>query len=193
MRNGNGNGNGGDIGHYEGLVFKTSVMYEGPLAMEREDIQQILRITVWRAITSYEPIRDERRSIETFVFWCVRNQIKDLVKSKTRRDRHGRQVYIEDLDGELGGRDDKRRGDDDVRLPDSLTAVEREVIGFLYLGYRQTEIAALLECPRREIERRVRMVRRKLADWRPASEPDAPAEVVELEAEVRRAVRRVAA
>jgi hypothetical protein len=38
-----------DLGRYEGLVFRTATMYESRLGMEREDIQQVLRICVWRA------------------------------------------------------------------------------------------------------------------------------------------------
>jgi predicted DNA-binding protein (UPF0251 family) len=100
-----------NLGRYEGLVFRTSTMYEGRLGMEREDLQQILRL-------------------------CV--------------------------------------------------------VAYLYLGYRQTEIATMMSCPRREIERRVRSIRRKMADWRP-SLTMGNGEVVELEAQVKRGIRRVAA
>jgi RNA polymerase sigma factor (sigma-70 family) len=179
-----------NLGRYEGLVFRTSTMYEGRLGMEREDLQQILRLCVWRAATSYEVSRDERGSIDTFVFWCLRNQIKDLVKAKIRRDRHGRQVYIEDLDDELRQEDEAER--DGVPLPKTLSGSEREVVAYLYLGYRQTEIATMMSCPRREIERRVRSIRRKMADWRP-SLTMGNGEVVELEAQVKRGIRRVAA
>jgi len=179
-----------DLGRYEGLVFRTATMYESRLGMEREDIQQVLRICVWRATSAYEVSRDDRRSIDTFVFWCVRNQIKDLVKSKVRRDRHGRQVYIEDLADEPSHEEDS--DPDGVPLPSSLSAVEREVVAYLYLGYRQTEIAVMIGCQRREVERRVRSIRHKMADWRP-SLTMGNGEVVELEAQVKRGVRRVAA
>lgn len=190
-----------DLAPYEGLVYKTAEMYERLLGYEREDLQQVLRLRVFIAIKAFDP-RRSTIPIERFVFGAIRNQIKDLVKAKTRRDRHGAQVYIEDYRSDyLGGSTafdaehlstlDLHQRDESVILPETLTQDEREVIALLYVGYRQTEIAALLECQRRDIERRVRDIKRKLVDWQPSASGDA--EIIELESRVRRVLQRAAA
>jgi RNA polymerase sigma factor (sigma-70 family) len=189
-----------DLGRYKGLVYKTSQMYADLLGWEREDLQQVLLTRVWLAIAAYDPKRSALPE-ERFVFSCLRNQIKDMVKSKTRRDKHGRQVYIADLTSN-GDQDFSDRFEfehlselpeerEALALPETLTPEEREVIALLYVGYRQTEIAIILTCQRRDIERRVRTIRRKLVDWRPSATGDA--DIIELEARVRRVLQRAAA
>jgi RNA polymerase sigma factor (sigma-70 family) len=206
-----------ELADFEGLVFKTASMYERLLGYEREDLQQVLRLRVWIAIEAYDGDRSDQ-PLDKFVFGCVRNQIRDLVKSKTRKDRcHAcngsgcevcagrgriveRESYIEDHTAAPNDRFEAahlshievHEHDEQVVLPIEVTSYEREVIGLLYVGYRQTEIADLLGCQRRDIERSVRIIRRKLADWHPGNE-SGEAEVIELEAHVRRALARAAA
>lgn len=158
---------------FEGLVFRTAQMYERRLRVEREDLQQVLRIKVWMAIRAYDP-RKSRTSLESFVFSCVRNQIKDLVKSRMRRVQHGVEYFIDDLFTEDWARERFEHAylsvDDEaeeVLIPSTLTRDERSMIGLLYVGFSQVEIAEIMEVPRNEVTQRMTSIREKMADWRP--------------------------
>jgi RNA polymerase sigma factor (sigma-70 family) len=69
---------------YAGLVFSTARLYVGVVEDEFEDIQQILWIKVWKARAAYNPDRSSM-SEKNYVFSCVKNQCKDLVKQSARR------------------------------------------------------------------------------------------------------------
>jgi RNA polymerase sigma factor (sigma-70 family) len=157
---------------YEGLVHKTASLYVAYVEEEFEDIVSILRIKVWRALQSYDPSRSSMPP-ERYVFSCVKNQCKDLVKRK-RRD----ELFLADLVEE--GADFEVRylqadasqvfsaiEEDDLTLPSTLSQREREIVGLLYLDFSQTEAAARLGLRRNEMERAVKVIRQKMADWRP--------------------------
>jgi RNA polymerase sigma factor (sigma-70 family) len=174
---------------YEGLVFSTARMYAGRLRVEEDDLQQVLRLRIWKALEAYDP-RRSRVIEESFVFTCVRNQIKDLVKARIRRDNAKpgwmpdevpgiREVYIEDQQPGWEIPVEEQEGDE-VLLPSTLTANERQVVALLYVGFSQAEIAVLMTVPPREVWAHVRVIREKMADWRPTS-PDA--QVVHLATE----------
>lgn len=173
-----------EIGFYEGLIFKTASMYAGFLEEDFEDVAQILRIKAWRALMAF----DSRRSslpVERYVFSCVKNQCKDLVKKRRRNE-----LYIEDYAGtnDVGGGDVTSRFearylssdegqhfahvDGPPLIPSTLTSFEREVVALLYLDYSQKEAAEMLGVRRNEMERAVRSVRDKMADWRPSPSDD---------------------
>lgn len=169
---------------YEGLIFSTARRYSIFVEEDLEDIQQILRVKVFRALESYDgskalPRTDGRSPRDAYVFQCVRNQAKDLLKKKPRHE-----TYIDDVgladDGE--GRDwfegafgvatthDEVYGqieDDDLVVPNTLTDLERRVICLLYAGYRQSEVARSLSLVKRDMERAMRSIRLKMEDWRP--------------------------
>jgi RNA polymerase sigma factor (sigma-70 family) len=215
---------------YEGLVCSTASMYQRLVGVELEDLQQILRVRVWRAIEAHDADRVNGPTLDSFVFTCVSNQVIDLMKAKLRREPcvcgHGRirhehlkacghrgcecseyrgmkTSYIEEIapDSSLelpGARDRFEMAHlseaayelDDVALPTSLNVMERSIVGLLYVGYRQVEIAEMLGVQRRDVERGMRSLRAKLADWRPSA--TGQGELIQLEVRVRRAVQRAA-
>lgn len=159
---------------YEGLVRKTAGMTFPLVEDEYEDIVQILRLKCWRALESYDPAR-ATQTVQGYVFMCVRNQVKDLMKKK-RRD----ELYIED---QRGAGDDHfdalylidDQGYEGVEaelplIPNSLSDLERRVLALLYEGYKQREVALRLAVPRGEVERAVKAIRIKMGDWRPTSQ-----------------------
>lgn len=174
-----------DIAYYERLIFKTASMYVSYVEEDFDDIQQVLRIKVWRALEAYDA-RRSKMPVDRFVFSCVKNQCKDLVKKKRRN-----LVYLEDVGHE--GRDGEvvrdafearyltsdahkhfgRVEDAAPLIPSTLTAVEREVLALLYLDFTQKEAQVMLGVSRNDMERAVRGIRDKMADWRPTA-PEEP-------------------
>lgn len=158
---------------YEGLIHKTASLYVAYVQEEFEDIVSILRIKAWRALQSYDSTRSSMPP-ERYVFSCVKNQCKDLVKRK-RRD----ELFLADLveDGSPGFEARYLQADasqvfaaveeDDMILPPTLSQLEREIVGLLYLDFSQKEAAGLLGLRRNEMERAVKLIRQKLGDWRP--------------------------
>lgn len=183
--------------HYEGLVFTTAQrLVRSGVEEGLEDIQQILRIRVWKAICAYSPEKARGMTRDAYVFMCVRDGAKDAGKRKRRGE-----LFIEDvaptpLVGEQSGESPRDRfehrylstdhdqvyGDvdeGDVHLPNTLSERERAVLRLMRDHYKQTEIADVLHVTKREVESAVRSIRAKLADWRPSREI-APAETPEL-------------
>jgi RNA polymerase sigma factor (sigma-70 family) len=173
---------------YEGLIRCTAARY-APILDEHDfdDVQQVLRLKVWRALAAYDP----RRSSQTeqgFVFSCVTNQVKDLLKSSSRRNeaRGGRQLYIEEErqvgpDGASSTKFDTDYMsvtedevyavvlDERVKLPSTVNQFERRVIALLLLDFNQTEIAAKLCVTRTKVRAAQAEIQVKMADWRPSS------------------------
>lgn len=179
-----------DIQRYEGLIFKTATLYEGKVeGMDLDDLRQVFRIKVWRALQSYNP---ERSSLPEgrFVFGCLVNQGKDLLRRKRRGV-----LFIEDIapatDVENGPRDrfeehylslnpDEVFGlieREETVVPNTLTGVERRVVCLLYANYKKSEIARALDLSRREMNAAIDGIHLKMADWKPA--PSEDEEVVE--------------
>lgn len=162
-----------DISFYEGLCRKTASLYVGFVQEDYDDIVQVLRITVWRANVSYDRSRS-KMTRERYIFMCVKNRCKDLV-----RKRHRPEVFLEDLAPhedspvewmlQLATSHEQTFGDveDELTMPSTLTATERHIIGLLYADRTQKETAAALGLTRAEMERAVKVIRQKMADWRP--------------------------
>lgn len=158
-----------EIPYYEGLIHKTAGMYARFIQEDYDDIVSILRIKVWWALEYYDPARS-RQPVDRFVFSCVKNQVKDLLKRK-RRD----EVYLEDqpesitdhhcVDADVVFQDIEREL---PGIPNTLTGVEREVLVRLYLSLTQREVSADLGLTRSEMEKTMRSLRTKMADWEPS-------------------------
>ena len=58
-------------------------MYAPHVQEEYEDIVSVLRIKVWRALCAFDPARSSM-PVQRYVFSCVKNQAKDLVKKRRR-------------------------------------------------------------------------------------------------------------
>lgn len=183
-----------DIGHYEGLVHSTAVRYAPILADEElDDIKQLLRIKVWKSRLAYSPSRVTQateRAEERWVFSCLANYVKDLLKQQSRLNerRGGGQVYIEDQS--TGGSSQQRLDrfelanglvvDDDqvyavveeekVELPSTLTLLEQRIVALLLLGeFTQPEMAALLGVSVQRVKKGQAAIREKMLDWRPSA------------------------
>lgn len=193
------------VAAFEGLIFSTAARYAPFLDDDADDVQQLLRMAVWKALKAFDPkratraatTREERKEItENFVFSCVRNRVKDILQAQDRRNiARGGMVQSVDakLDSELAGsfeRDyfsdsDERVfasvDDSDFELPSSLTERERQVVRLLTLDFSRSEVARLLAIPERRVRTTLDSVRVKMADWKPspslrlASETDTPA------------------
>lgn len=197
-----------DHRHYEGLVISTTRLYADRLRVEAEDLEQLLRFRVWLALRSFNERRSQPRQPdavrsprETFVFLCVRNQIKDLTKSRMRKDSAMREVYLEDMAAPeaVQYRYEARhhaqvadRLDEVVVLPATLSPDERRVLALVYLDFSLAETARVLGIPARVVGQRMASVRQKMADWAPdRHEPGA--QVVQLASEAWAVLEAVAA
>jgi RNA polymerase sigma factor (sigma-70 family) len=168
------------LAFYEGLVRRTAAIYCPRIDDEYEDVVAILRVKVWRSLNAYDPSRS-RLPVERYVFSCVANQVKDLLKRKRRHE-----VYIDDVsrttvDGDelmpaymqefLSIGHDEVFGDVEAELPEfpeSLSELEREVVVRLYLDNNHRRIAVELNVTRMEIDRTVDSIRVKMAEQYPA-------------------------
>lgn len=161
-----------EIAFYEGLVRKTASLVAPYVQEEYDDIVAILRIKVWRALEAFDPAR-ARQPIQGYVFMCVTNQKKDLLKRKRRQE-----VPLGD-DYDVTVDSDQVYADvEDVApvIPSTLTGFERRVVALLYVGYTERQAARELGVTRTILERSLDEVRTKMADWRPPTE--APAALI---------------
>jgi RNA polymerase sigma factor (sigma-70 family) len=168
-----------DVRRYEGLVRATANRIAPFVEMSVEDVEQRLRIKVWRALSTFNP--SHGRAEDQYVLSCVFNEKKDILALRRRGEGS--------LDALITPEDRKRnRGDafeeqylsvaadqvyasveeDDLCLPSTLTRDELQVVIRLYAQRYQTEIALELGLSKGEMEKAMRSIRQKLADWRPS-------------------------
>ena len=126
-----------DIRDYEGLVISTAALLVDDCDEDFEDIAQILRITVHRAILSYDTGK-ARQTIQKYVFQCVFNRRKDI-GSRRRRPEVSLDARLE-REHEDGGQHTEARylryedtnyalaEDEPVRLPSTLDELEVRII-----------------------------------------------------------------
>jgi DNA-directed RNA polymerase specialized sigma24 family protein len=192
------------LGSYEGLIFRTAqelrkplfLRREGkvsvlpPVQMEHEDIEQVLRIKLWRALRAFQPERmrkrgETRREAEQrYVFMCLTDQGKDLRKRRRVTDLYIEDVAPADMDADTAGVQSRDRfeqrylssseeevygdvEDPGFTMPATLTQLELEVVVLLAGNWKQAEVARKLSIEKREMEKLMRSVRAKLADWKP--------------------------
>lgn len=162
---------------YEGLIYKHSLRILGKVDFDLDDIRQVYRMKAWYAINKWDPARS-RMTLDAFVFGCLKNAEKDLLKRK----RHG-EVFIADQSARSRRTCEPRATHEDIfgdvdegrpLVPNTLTAVELHVVVLLYRGYFQTEIAPKLGLAKTEMEATMRSIRAKMEDWRPNGEAPAP-------------------
>jgi RNA polymerase sigma factor (sigma-70 family) len=172
--------NAHEIGFYEGLIRKTAAIYTPRVDDDYDDVLAVLRVKVWRSLAAYDPSRS-RLPVERYVFSCVANQVKDLLKRKRRTE-----VYISDMSrttvsgeelGDAFAQDYMSVGHDQVyadveaelfEIPDTLTELEREIVVRLYLDSNHRRIAVELSLTRKEMDETVESIRLKLAERFPA-------------------------
>jgi DNA-directed RNA polymerase specialized sigma24 family protein len=181
--------------HYEGLIFVVAQTLIGKgVEMEMEDVQQILRIKTYRSLERFQVERIRRRdesaaeARDRYIRMVLIDQGKDLLKRRRRGELHIEDLVATSPQADSGGLESRDWFDekylssshDDVYreveaesfdLPATLTPLERRLVLFLYRDYKQSEAGRLLGLDKREIERAMRSIRLKLADWKPDSEP----------------------
>lgn len=171
-----------DPASYEGLVFSTAARYAPILDDDLEDIQQILRVKVWKSLNAFDSART-KLGVESWVFSCLKNQVKDLLKSQTRRNaaRQGRQLYTEEVASDLTAKFEARYlslsadeiygcvEDEEVTLPATLTDSERAYVYLLLMDFSPAEIAVTLAVTRNRVRHLRESVQLKMADWRPST------------------------
>jgi hypothetical protein len=178
------------LAHYEGLVYVAArQLVERGVEMELEDIQQVLRLKTFRSLLTFKAERIQRsgeareKARDRYVRMVLIDQGKDLLKRPRRRVLH-----IEDLvkirratQREAASRDwfdekylsedhDDVFGEveaDELLLPSTLTQLERRIVTLLVGDFKQSEAGRQLGLDKREIEKLMRSIRLKMADWSP--------------------------
>lgn len=192
-----------ELALYEGLIFRHSTRLESVVEDDLDDIRQFYRVKAWRALESFDQARfpaftcrrpcsdGERCPRCRYVFMCLKNGEKDLLKKRRINhsfiEDHMPTVTAADGDGQKRGHgfEDRYLSTDaelvyacveDTRplLPNTLTRVEVRVVVLLYRDYRQSEVASEMGMAKGEVQRTIRSIKTKMADWRPGAGP-APA------------------
>lgn len=183
-----------DLADYEGLVKTTARMFAAQVGREEHDLEQELRIRVWRACESYDPAK-ATTSLRSYVYSAVCNKCKDFKRDasreKKRRERYEVGfVHTEDMvfghsDDEPLAKQDRLEElfhhvehsavyggvDDRFTLPAGVTERECEVLLLLTLDMTMAEIVVRLGITRGEATGCLASLRLKFADWAPAASP----------------------
>lgn len=179
---------------YEGLVLATARLVVALSEEDIEDVEQLLRIKAWQALRAYDPAKS-RTSRDKYVFMCVRDRAKDVMKKKHRGELHIEDLRAPDERGNhtmrsdsfdarylCSTRDENYAVVEDDALPIAgLDGLEQAIVSLLLTGdFIHAELADRLDVSRAEIRRALKSIRCKLRD-----EPD-PAPVVALPVERRK-------
>lgn len=175
---------------FEGLVLTTARMFATQVGWEEDDMAQMLRLKVWKAVASFDPSRG--LSLERHVFGAITNRIKDFKRDAARevkrRDRYGVMfLHIEDMRSAYDDRNVSRQEAFDARynfaerdevygvieegkfvLPAGVTDREASVLVLLMHELSKTEIALRLGIPKPVVYECIDALRQKFADWAPA-------------------------
>jgi DNA-directed RNA polymerase specialized sigma24 family protein len=178
---------------FEGLVHATARMFAAQLHREEDDLEQELRVRVWRAVDSFDGKKSPRKDKEAlgrYVYSAIANKIKDYkrdaAREARRRERYGVSFcHIEDT-FTLGTEDPCQRFDElynyvdreDVYgrvengpfvLPAGVTELESHVLLLMMLDLNKPQIAIRLTVSRAEVEVCVVALREKFRDWKPSN------------------------
>lgn len=158
-------------------------MIVGSVEDDFDDIVQVLYLKCWKAMRAYDPTRS-RMTMRAFVFMAMRNQVKDLQGRRRRPEcsldavelRFGSHGGFEHWAGLVVEADVEQAivEAEEMLLPNTLDALEREVVLLLLLDWQQYEVRAQLGIEPRQMEKVMRSVRIKLADWKPGAGQVAP-------------------
>lgn len=169
------------LAHYDGLIHATARLCVSNSEEDFEDLVQILSIKAWKAICAFDQAKC-RTSRDKYVFMCVRDGAKDIVKKVKRYD-----VYVEDVCTPatrehfearyLRSREDPYAAiNDDEDLLGELNELERKIVTLLLDDYQQMEVVKLLDLEKVDMDRAMKSIRAKLIDLRPLR----PANVIDL-------------
>lgn len=185
---------------YEGLISATARRFEEKArhkGVEIDDFTQILRIRVWRAIEAYDGERSSM-TLRKFVFGCLTNQVKDVLKARSKvealRSHRPGEIRLDELTPRSGydsplerpdGGDSSKNAlrflstdDEDAQdaldgpdLPSSLTKDERIVALMLIEDYTYPLIAKQLGCSLVSVRSHISQIRLKMAGEPLSSDP----------------------
>lgn len=172
-----------EVEFYEGLIFTTTCRIQGVVKEEFEDIQQIFRMKVVMALRAFESTRSSM-SRKAFVFACLMNQKKDLLK-RVKRDVVSIESFMPNSHPDLFSSNFEARylSIDDAfaeverevpLIPSTLRASERHLLVLLYAGRKTMEIRRELGVNRMGLEQLTESLRIKMADWRPTEPSNDP-------------------
>lgn len=178
------------LAEYRGLIYKTALLYLDRVDGDLDDLVQELSIKVWRVLLAYDAQHPSGKDERRFVFMCLVNKTVDWKRYPNRTARAT--DYIEDLAAETSeissgfqSRDsfEMRHGlmssheavygdvEDELLLPNTLTGEERQMVALLLTGLQQIEAGREIGLDKRGVERTMRRIRLKLADWKPGGAP----------------------
>lgn len=109
------------LSKYEGLVFATAKYWRETIPVEYsiEDIEQEIRLQVWKALRKWDPDHPKALPEEKHVFGAVRNQVTDLQRKGKRK--RVEEVLTDRMPGEdtatLGSTLGRPTGLGDFRIP----------------------------------------------------------------------------
>ncbi len=187
---------------YEGLVHGTIKKHGVPPEMEREDVEQILRAKVVEALNRFDP--KQGLAQKNYVFGCVLNQMRDLLRKKPRFDvsihqfedshtrdsgEHGQPRVGRARELKIGLVETEEEAfaevlnDEPVHLPNTLTGDEHRMATLLSEGATPTEVMEELGLNIWVWSRNLKSLKLKLADWNPS--PVVTDDDIEDDAEIR--------
>lgn len=154
-----------------------------------DEICQFLRYKVWKALEAFSKKRVKTTAkftpaeqVERFVFACIVNAKKDVLKKKQRGwlfidDLAGSPSDAEEFDSLAADRfalrylcqDDSFTAfdDDEPRVPSFLDGTEREVALLLYENFNEDEIAARIGRRRKETRAIIADIQQKMIEFAP--------------------------
>jgi len=168
------------IAHFEGLVRKTAALTVEHCEEEFDDICQLFRIKAWKALVSFDASKvlssggvtvEEQR--DRYVYACIKNQAKDLVKRVRRGTTYIADHMEKDTRFEVGFMGVAEEQvfhmieESTPLIPSTLESRERRIVTLLYLDCDYGEIGEQLGIQRKQVATLVRGIREKMADWAP--------------------------
>jgi RNA polymerase sigma factor (sigma-70 family) len=161
-------------------------MYVNLVEEDYEDICQILRMKIWRALGTFDPSRSSMQ-VKNYVFGCMRNQCKDLVRKKKRNEAFMEDYRHAGATTDTGGRRKSSADAFDARylstgheeafrdveeealplIPTTLSQVEREIALLLFYDFSPLEIGRRMGLRRGQVNGSIEAIQVKMSDWRP--------------------------
>jgi RNA polymerase sigma factor (sigma-70 family) len=164
---------------YEGLVTKTASMNHRALKIEFDELRQELRISVLKALRSYDSQNSKKLPEKRFVFGCMANYLKDLYKVAGRAKRQGATISFDgwgegsltttskeswrgQLESEVFQKHDMSPLEG-LDLPADLSTEEKVVLVMLVENIPQQEIADRLNIDKEMVLQHKKNLKTKLA------------------------------
>lgn len=165
------------LARFEGLVHETArqIVARG-VEMDPEDVAQLLRLKVWKAIVAFDATHRRGLPLRRFVFMCLQDMRKDLEKRPRRytasideiRDRRygNSEAAVADwFDSRYLSVEAEQvfaEVEDIAELPADLTDTERQLVALRLEGRMLLDIDRELGLSRAQRERVMRELREKL-------------------------------